>query len=42
MERVGALGHEDGLPAADAHAAEADSAKIHLHGKQMSRQLYLQ
>jgi hypothetical protein len=35
VEGVGALGREHGLPAADAHATEADSAKIHLRTKQI-------
>jgi hypothetical protein len=33
VERVGALGREDGLPAAGAHAAEAYGARIALQPK---------
>jgi hypothetical protein len=35
VERVGALGREDGLPPAGADAAEADSARILLDRKQI-------
>jgi hypothetical protein len=41
VEHVGALGHEDGLPASCAHAAETDSTKIHLPREHMSTQFYL-
>ena len=34
VERVGALGREDGLPAAGGHAAGANGAGVALHPKQ--------
>ena len=36
VERVGALGREDGLPPAGAHAAEAYGARIALHPTQQT------